>query len=162
MKNIRLFIIAALLLIPLSSRANMIWSSLYIVQDYYSWYVIASGLLIEYFAAFKFLKTNWKKSALVVITMNAMSAIIGLLLIPLSGIIVEILTLPFGGGTFQLSHWILDYIAVVLCNVLIEGLSLKLIFKYSFVKNLPWLLGANGISVVICILIPLIRSLNAA
>ena len=51
---------------------------------------------------------------------NAISALIGLLLIPLSGILVEFLTIPFGGGTFQLSHWILDYLCVMLANTCIE------------------------------------------
>lgn len=151
----KLVIFAALLSIPFTAKANMIWPSVYIVGQYYTWYVIIIGLLIEFLAIKCFLKCSWKKSALIAVTINVISAIIGFLLIPISGIAVEFLTLPFGGGTFQLSHWILDYIAAALCNVIIEGLALRLIFKYSFRQNFWWLLVANAISVIICVFVPM-------
>ncbi len=151
----RILLLWLLILIPISAKANMIWPSVLIVQQYYTWYVIVVGLIVEFFATRIFLKVSWGKSALITLTMNAISALIGFLLIPVSGILVEILTLPLGVGTFHLSHWILDYIAVVLCNVVIEGLTLKWIFKYPFKRNFLWLAGANAISVVICVAIPL-------
>ena len=83
---------------------------------------------------------------------NLVSAILGLLLIPVSGILIEILTIPFGGGTFQLSHWILDYLCAVLVNTCVEGLALKWIFKYQFKPNFWWLFCANLMSVLICLL----------
>lgn len=86
---------------------------------------------------------------------NAISALVGLLLIPISGILVEFLMMPFGGGTFQLSHWIFDYLCVMLANTCIEGLALNFIFKYSFKTNFWWLLGANAISVIICVFVPM-------
>jgi len=141
--------------LPFSAKANMIWPSVYIIDQYYSWYVILIGLIVEFFAIKQFLKVNWGKSALIAISMNLISALTGIVLIPISGIVVEFLTIPFGGGTFQLSHWILDYIAAVLCNVFIEGLVLKLIFKYPFKKIFWWLLGANAISVMVCAFIPI-------
>ncbi len=157
MKNnlYKFILLISLILIPISAKANMIWPSIIIVQQYYTWYVIAIGLIIEFFAVRIFLKSSWGKSALIAVTINAISALIGLLFIPASGIFVEIITLPFGGGTFQLTHWILDYIAAVLCNVVIEGLALKWIFKYPFKQNFLWLLSANAISVIICAFIPL-------
>lgn len=48
--------------LPLFASANMIWPSIYIVEQYYSWYIIFVGLLIEIVAAHLFLKTDWKKS----------------------------------------------------------------------------------------------------
>lgn len=135
--------------LPLFARANMIWPSIYIVEQYYSWYVISVGLLIEIVAAHLFLKIDWKKSILVMIAANAISAIVGLLLIPLSGIVVELLTLPFGGGTFHISHWLLDYLCVVLINSCIELLVLKWIFRYPFKSNFWWLFCANLLSVIL-------------
>lgn len=154
MKNSAIKILTLLLMfiVPISANANLIWPSIYIAEQYYTWPVIVIGLLIEVFAVKFFLKASWGKSALMAVTMNLISALLGLCLIPISGIVVEILTAPFGGGTFHLSHWILDYIAALLCNVVIEGLALKWIFKYPFRRNFWWLLGANAISVIICLI----------
>ena len=154
MKDIKTKIIlaAAFLLLPLAASANLIWPSIYIVEQYYVWYVILIGLLIEIAAAHKFLKTSWKKSTLVMVAANAISALLGLLLIPVSGLLVEILTIPFGGGTFGLLNWILDYLCAVLVNACVEGLALKWIFKYPFKPNFLWLFVANLVSVLICII----------
>ncbi|MCM1421767.1 MAG: hypothetical protein NC224_10280, partial [Bacteroides sp.] len=138
-----------------SAKANMIWPSVYILDQYYSWYVIAIGLFVEFFATKFFLKVRWLKSALIAIVINLISAFVGILLIPISGIFVEFLSIPFGGGTFDISHWVLDYIAVALCNVVIEGLALKWVFKYPFKRNFWWLFGANSISVLICAFVPM-------
>lgn len=144
------------LLVPIVAYANMIWPSIYIVKQYYVWYVILAGLLIEILAAHLFLKTNWGRSIFIMFVANAISAILGLLLIPVSGIVVELLTIPFGGGTFELSHWILDYLCAVLANTIVEGLSIKWIFKLSFKSNFIWLLCSNLISVILCIIFALI------
>lgn len=153
--SLKFLLLLLLIALPFSVKANMIWPSVYIISQYYSWYVILFGLIVEFFAIKLFLNVKWWKSALIAISMNLISALTGIVLIPISGIIVEFLTLPFGGGTFQLSHWILDYIAAVLCNVIIEGLVLKFIFKYPFKKNFWWLFVANAISVLICAFIPI-------
>ncbi len=145
-----------LLTLPLTASANLIWPSIYIVQQYYVWYVILIGLIIETIGAHFFLKTNWGKSTLIMTVVNLISALLGLLLIPFSGILIEILTLPFGGGTFDLSHWILDYLCTVIINTCVELLALKWIFKYPFKPNFWWLFCANLISVIICLLLLLI------
>ena len=142
--------------VPTAVYANMIWPSIFIVKQYYVWYVILAGLLVEILSAHYFLKTNWWRSALIMFVANAISALLGLLLIPISGIFIEILTLPFRVGTFDISHWILDYLCAVLANTVVEGLALKWIFKYPFKSNFVWLLCANLISVIICLLVSII------
>lgn len=149
-------LICLFLALPFSVSANMIWPSIFIVQQYYIWYVILAGLIIEICAAHKFLKINWGKSILTMVVANLISAILGLLLVPISGILIELLTLPFGGGTFHLSHWILDYFCLVVVNTCVELLALKWIFKYPFKSNFLWLFCANLISVVICLLLLLV------
>ena len=86
--------------------------------------------------------------------MNAVSALVGWVLIPISGILTEILLLPFGQGTFHLSHWIVDYVFVALVNTCIEGLAMKWIFKYSFKRVFWWLFAANAVSVALSVLVP--------
>lgn len=146
------FILVLLLLTPFVAKANMIWPSLYIMEGYYVWYVILIALVIEIIAARIFLKLSWKKSVITMFTANLISALTGYVLIPASGILVELLILPFGGGTFQLSHWILDYIMMVLVNTCVEGLALRIIFKIPFKPNFWWLFVANLISVIVSLL----------
>lgn len=136
---------------------NLIWPSIIILGVVYSWYIILIGLIIETIAAHIFIKTGWLRSLGIMFVVNAISALIGLIFIPISGIIVEVLTSPFGGGTFHISHWILDYLMVVVVNTLIEGISLQCIFKYPFRKNFWWLFGANTISVIIGVVTSLLQ-----
>ncbi len=153
MEKRRSFIALAVCLavMPTVVYANIVWPSLYIVQGLLSWYIILAGLIIEFGFIKFFAKQDWLKSALISLVMNVISAAVGFLLIPISGLVTELLLAPFDGGTFQLSHWIVSYVFAVLCNVLIEGLSIKWIFKIR--KSFWWLFSANAISVVLCILI---------
>ena len=61
----------------------MVWPSLYILSQVYCWYVIALGLVVEYFAVKFFGKVTWGKSAIIVALMNAISALVGWVLIPI-------------------------------------------------------------------------------
>ncbi len=140
--------------IPLIASANVVWPSLYILSQVYCWYVIVLGLVVEFFAVKFYGKASWGKSAVIVAVMNAVSALVGWILIPISGILTEILLLPFDQGTFHLSHWIVDYVFVALVNTCIEGLSMKWIFKYSFKRVLWWLFTANAVSVALSVLVP--------
>lgn len=140
---------AILLSLPFVASANMIWPSLIIVQKYYAWYVILAALIIEVVAAHIFLKTDWLKSILVMVVVNVISALVGLILIPVSGLLIEVLMTPFALGTFSLLNWILEYLCAVLVNTCVEGLMLKWIFKYQFKPNFWWLFVANLISVII-------------
>jgi len=153
--NLKIALLVSVLVVPLAAKANMIWPSVYIVCQYYTWYVIAIGLIVEFFAIKFFAKASWVKSVVIVIVINAISAILGIYLIPISGIIGELILFPFSSGTFHLSHWVLAYLLAVFSNACVEGLALKLCFKYPFKKNYWWLMGANAVSVLICAFVPL-------
>ena len=140
------------LVMPLSASANMVWPSLYIAEGMRSWYVILIGLVIEIVFVKYFLKETYLKSALIAFVMNLVSTILGVVAIPLSGFIGEVLMIPFGTGTFHPTHWLMSYVFAILSNVLIEGLTIKIIFRKEFKKMFWWLCVANAISVIICIL----------
>ena len=144
-----------MLISPAVAKANMIWPSIFILEQYYTWYIIAAGLVVEIVAAWFFLKVSFVKAVWIMFVTNAVSAVLGLLLIPISGIVAEIMITPFSNETFNLSHWVVDYIAVVICNTYVEGYALKLIFKYPFRHNLRWLMVANLISVFLCVFVPI-------
>ncbi len=131
--------------------ADVIWPSIYIVEGMESIIVIASGFVMEVLCVKFFAKQKWIKSILISAVMNAISTIVGIILIPMSGILVEFILLPFDSGTFAISHWIFDYLMVVLCNVLIEGLVVNYIFNIKFKKAFWWLFCANLLSVIICV-----------
>ncbi len=140
------------LLMPICVSANIVWPSLYIAEGMRSWYVILIGLVIEIVFVKYLLKETYLKSALIAFVMNLVSTILGVVAIPLSGFIGEILMIPFGTGTFHPTHWLMSYVFVILSNVLIEGLTVKFIFKHKLKKMFWWLCVANAISVIICIL----------
>lgn len=140
------------LLMPVCSSANMVWPSLYIAVGMRSWYVILTGLLIEVIFVKCFLKQSFLKSVLIAFIMNLASTVLGVVAIPLSGFIGEILMIPFDTGTFHPTHWLMSYIFAILSNVLIEGFAVKFVFKYNFKKMFWWLCVANAISVIACIL----------
>ena len=139
------------LLMPISASANIVWPSLYIAAGMRSWYVVLIGLLIEIIFVRCFLKESYLKSCLIAFIMNLASTVLGVVVIPLSGVIGEILMIPFDTGTFHPTHWIVSYIFAVFSNVLVEGFTVKIAFKGDFKKMFWWLCVANGISVLICI-----------
>ena len=140
------------LLMPVCASANMVWPSLYIAEGMRSWYVILIGFVVEIIFVKCFLKQSYLKSVLIAFVMNLASTVLGVVVIPLSGFIGEILMIPFGTGTFHYTHWLMSYVFAVLSNVLVEGLTVKFTFKHKFKKMFLWLCVANAISVVICIL----------
>ncbi len=139
-------------LIPIYASANMVWPSLYIAEGMRSWYVILISLGIEIIFVKCFLKESYLRSVLIAFVMNLMSAVLGIVAIPLSGFVGEILMIPFGTGTFHPTHWLMSYIFAILSNVLIEGFTIKFVFKHNFKKMFWWLCVANAISVIVCIL----------
>ena len=144
--------LVSIILMPVCASANMVWPSLYIAEGMRSWYVILIGLIVEIIFVKYFLKQSCFKSLLIAFVMNLTSTILGVVAIPLSGFIGEILMIPFGTGTFHPAHWLMSYVFAVFSNVLIEGITVKIIFKHSFKKMLWWLFVANAISVIVCIL----------
>ena len=147
-----LICLVSFLLIPICASANMVWPSLYIAEGMRSWHVILIGLLIEIIFVKFFLKESHLKSVLIAFIMNLASTVLGVVVIPLSGFIGEVLMIPFGTGTFHPTHWLVSYVFAILSNVLIEGLTIKIISKKEFKKMFWWLCVANAISIIICIL----------
>lgn len=128
--------------------ADVVWPSLYIATGMVSLKVIIVGLLIELFFVKFFTDTSWLKSAIVTFTMNLVSTLLGIILIPISGLFAELL--PF--NTFHWTHWLLSYLLAIVINTLLEGLIIKLILKLKFKNIILWLFAANAISILICVL----------
>ena len=87
------------------------------------------------------------------LTMNAVSTAVGLIGVPLSGVIWELIAsatiLPlFHWGTFNPVSWGVSCTLAALLNTAIEMTSLRLIFKVAWTRRLFWwLFLANVITV---------------
>ena len=143
--------------------ADIIWPSIYITKGMLSIQVILLGLIEEWIFVKHFAKLNWNKAFIITFFMNLISAIIGLFLIPLSGLCSEFIFDfvfhtydKFGIGTFHWSHWFISYLLVIIINTLIEGLFIKKSLKLELKRTFWWLSTANAISILICLLYLLI------
>jgi hypothetical protein len=145
-----IILILAIFLNTTPLYANMTWPSLYILEGMMTWWIIAAGIIIEFIFIKIFTRDGFKKSIIMDISMNTISALVGIVAIPLSGILVELIFIPFDTGTFHISHWILDYLFTILCNTAIESLVLKIIFKKIYKEIFWWIFCANIFSVMIC------------
>lgn len=152
LKQITATALLTLIVLPITANANIIWPAVYVSNRLYSWYIILAGLVIEILFIRFAVKQPWKKSALISVVMNAISAIIGIFALPFVGLAVEFALSPVSDNTFSPLHWTIAYIVGLAFNVLIEGSANKLIFHLPFKKNVIWLTVANAISVIICVI----------
>ena len=142
----------ALTLMPVFVYANIVWPSLIIVEGIMSWYIILFGIIIEFLFIKFWAKEGTLRAMVMTFGMNTVSALIGLILIPVSGFIAAIvLGIISTINTFDYLIWMVSYILAVLSNVLIEGYFLKLIFKKPFKTSFKWLLVSNSLSVIVAI-----------
>ena len=141
-------------LLIITANANMVWPALYIAEGMRSIWVILGGLIIEIIFIKIFIKTAWLKTILISLAMNVTSTLVGVIIIPLFGFLGEIMLIPLDGVlklyTFHTVHWVVSCIVAAICNVLLESLCIKLMFKYKLRQNLWWILAANIITVFIC------------
>ena len=149
------FLVFLLLFIPISAYANMVWPALYLETRLFSWWAITVGLVIEYLFVRKLFNISPKKAVIATFGANFVSAVAGIVLIPLSGIAWEI----FPGllfmkildmGTFNPITWVGTFLLACCVNVLLEGIVYKKVFKLPFLfksRLLFWFLLANTFSV---------------
>lgn len=114
--------------------ANVVWPALYLETRLFSWWAICFGLIIEYFFIKKIFNLESKLTLKIIIVANTISAILGIVLIPLGGIVWEIFPAGIynsilGWGTFNPITWGGTFLLASLINAIVEGLVYKKIFK---------------------------------
>lgn len=156
----RLFFVTIIILtlFPSVASANIVWPSIYIAEGMRSFSVIALGLLIETVFVKIFEKQTWLRAIIITVIMNLVSTVLGIILIPAIGFIGTLLLgflsefLPVLGNTFDTPLWIFSYILTIFINVLVEGYTTQYTARIPFKKMFRWLLAANTLSVLACIL----------
>lgn len=133
--------------------ADFVWAALVLEGRLLAIPIILIGLVIEYFFVQKLTSFSVKRSVIADVTMNAVSLLLGILLIPLAGLAWEftagsLLYEQFNIGSFSYLAWTATFILAVLINTLIEYFVLRKIFKLEKIKSVfRWLFLANALSV---------------
>ncbi len=148
MKKIILSILLLEIMFTAPAFANIIWPSLYISTGIVSLKVIIVCLLVELFFVKFYTNIRWLNACIVTFVMNLVSALLGIILIPVSGLFAELM--PF--NTFHWTHWLISYMFAIAINTTLEGFTVKLILKLKFKNTFLWLFIANAISILLCVL----------
>lgn len=133
--------------------ADVVWPSLFLAGRLFAWWIIGAGLLIEWAFVIRLTRTTLVRAGVMTVVMNAISAAVGIVGIPLSGIIWEFIAaatvMPlFNWGTFNPVTWFVSCILAALLNTVVETASLRLLFRVAWTKRLFWWLAlANAITV---------------
>lgn len=135
-----------------NESTDIIMPTIYLMDGVIEWYVLLFSLLAEAIIVKLYLKEDYFKTATITLVMNGISVVLGFVTLFIVGLLVELILLPFDTATFHISHWIVTFLFVVLTNACLEGLIIKIGFKYKFKKTFLWLCLANAISFVICFL----------
>ena len=129
--------------IPATAYADVVWPALYLEQRLLSWWAIALGLLIEYLFIRKVTSFGIRKSILADFVMNATSALYGIILIPLSGILLDFFAwvvlrdlLPKGWMGWGVEC--VGGIGAALLNAFIERKAIRKVFKFEFSQKQFW------------------------
>ncbi len=133
--------------------ANIVWPALFLTQRILTWWAIGLALPIEYLAVREITKITPIKAILVTLFMNLVSCLLGIILIPLVGIIWEffpgiVLYKVFSMGTFNPLTWIANLFLAGLINTGIEGRVVRHFSKNSLTrKDYIFLFFANLMTV---------------
>ena len=164
MKRIILYPLLLLLITPIA-LADMIWPAVILEGGILTWWIIGLSLIIEYFFVKKITNTSVKKSIIITLAINAASTIIGIILIPMLGLllIIPVWLITYfisNGRVVNLIGFITTYILAVFVNNAIEFGVLKL-FKCKLTKNsFLILLIANAITIGIALLYILLTEIH--
>lgn len=131
--------------------ANIVWPSLVLTDRLLCWWIVAIGLLVEFACLFWLTQASATKAAAMTLTMNLISALIGIVAIPLSGVlwapIAAVVDPVFGWGMFNPLAWVMSALLAALVNAIIETASLRIVFKVSWTgKVFGWVFLANMVT----------------
>jgi hypothetical protein len=154
-----------LLVVPTLAMANMVWPALYLTRGFYVWWVIAAGLAIEFFAVQRLFSLSPARAALVDVSANAISALFGIVLIPLSGFLYELLpgllvNWAFSWGTFNPVAWVATVLLAAAVNLVVEGLAMRWIFKLTLSRRAKLVLYATNLVTVALAIYPMSQGLR--
>jgi hypothetical protein len=133
--------------------ANVVWPALWLEARLLSWWIILFGLAVE-LPFVRFLTGfSWQRASIADLAMNAASTIVGIVLIPISGIAWEYAAdftvyRYWKVGTFNPVAWAATFLLAVALNAIIEQSVLRWGFRqWMGARGFAWLSVANALSV---------------
>ncbi len=138
--------------------ADVVWPALLLEGRLLGTLPILAGLIVEWLALWLGgFGLSWKKAAIIDVVMNAVSAALGVVLIPALGFAWEVfpgsvLYKLFNVGTFNPGTWAATFVIAVMATTAIEALVVRWVFKVLLGARRFWILcGANCVSVAIAL-----------
>jgi len=123
---------------------NVVWPAIYVYDEVWRfWFLVLATIIIETFTIMAMLKYSLKKSFLASVIGNLVSGFVGTFVMMWAMLFWHLLADNFVfQSTFNIINWVATYILMCLGSVLIETLTIKLIFKDT-IKRLfiPLLIG---------------------
>lgn len=137
-----------------TAAANVVWPALYLETRLFSWWAISLGLAVEYLFVRQLFQTTPWRALKTTVAANTVSALAGVLLIPLAGILWELgpgllLYTLAGYGTFNPATWLGSFLLACAVNTALEGYVyryFKLPFRFKS-RLFALFMLANAISV---------------
>lgn len=162
----RLAIALAALTLPSAAHADVVWPALFIERKLLSIPVIVSGLLVEALVLRFWFAMNWKRAFRASVAVNAISTVLGVLLIPVAGIAWEvfpglILYRAFDMGTFNPLTWSATFLLALAITTSLEVACLRRLFAVPAGRR-TWLLWtlANLVTVGLAFVSLVVQPLN--
>jgi len=147
-RGTRVLIGAALSVVAAPATADMVWPAIYLETRLFTWWTIGFGLLIEFFFVRWLFALSTRKAAIATVVANAASAVAGVPLIPIGGIILVLYMGPLHWGTFNPISWVATFLLACLITTAIEALVYRYGFKFRVRRReFIWLSVANSLSV---------------
>lgn len=147
----------SVLAMPALAHADVVWPALYLETRLFSWWAISIGLIAEVIFVKWLFAIPMKKAAIVTTVANVASSVSGILLIPLAGIVWEIVSgflymKALNWGTFNPITWAATFVLACLVNTAIESLVYHRGYKFSIKRHeFGWIFIANAVSVAVAL-----------
>ena len=133
----RTTLILLLLVSSKAAYADVVWPALYLEERVLSFWPIIIGLIIEFWFIKYTFSLNFKKAAIVTFAANFLSTVVGIIAIPLTGFVLDIIPELFiynifDVGTFNPFAWSMTFIEACLINSYLETIIYRKILNISY------------------------------
>ncbi len=129
------YVALTVLAVAFAARADVVWPALFMETRLLSVWVVVLGLAIEW-PVIRYLtqRPSWTSLGITVVV-NAVSTLVGVLLIPLTGIVWEVgpgllMYRALGVGTFNPVTWTATVVLAALISASVEALALRWPFRH--------------------------------
>jgi hypothetical protein len=128
--------------------ANVVWPALYLEEKLLSALSIGAGLTGEILVLRAALEVPWRRAIGTGFLMNAVSTVVGILLIPFLGLFWETMWEGFGGRYGATASWAVLLVLATAANTAIEIPFAWKVGRVPFGLRLAaWMFAANGVTV---------------